>query len=197
MKRIATVIFVTLLAIKLSAAADEYQIDPLHSFVIFRCKNLAQAGSVYVYGRFNEVKGTIIVDKDPTKSSVEITINAESLDTGVPDRDSHLKSPDFLNVKRFPTITFKNSKVQPIGKNRFQVIGNLTLHSVTKPITFVVEKVGEGNNFEGMQVIGFQSSFKIKRSDFGMKGMLNVAADEIELTVAIMGVKMQSVRKAP
>lgn len=190
MKRIITVTIATLLAIKLSVAADKYQIDPSHSFVIFRCKNLAQASSVYVYGRFNEVKGTIIVDKDPAKSSVEITINAESLDTGVPDRDRHLKSPDFLNVKRFPTITFKSSKVQPIGKNRFQVTGNLTLHGVTKPITVVVEKVGEGRNFKGMQVIGFQTSFKIKRSDFEMKGMLNLAADEVELTVAIMGIRM-------
>jgi polyisoprenoid-binding protein YceI len=86
------------------SAADTYEVDPVHSFVIFRCKNLGQAGAVFVYGRFNEIKGTIVVDKDPAKSSVNITINADSIDTGVPDRDNHLRSPDFLNTKQFPKL---------------------------------------------------------------------------------------------
>ncbi len=173
----------------IAAASDQYEVDPVHSFVIFRCKNLGQAGAVFIYGRFNEIKGTIVVDKDPAKSSVDITINANSIDTGVPDRDNHLKSPDFLNVKQFPTITFKSRKVQAVGKNRYRVTGDLTLHGVTRTITVTVEKVGEGKNFKGMQVIGFQTTFTIKRSDFGMKALLNVADDEVTLTVAIMGIK--------
>jgi polyisoprenoid-binding protein YceI len=173
----------------LASAADTYEVDPVHSFVIFRCRNLGQAGAVFIYGRFNDVKGTIVVDKDPAKSSVNITINADSIDTGVPDRDNHLKSPDFLNTKQFPTITFKSRKIQAIGKDRYRVTGDLTLHGITRTITVTVEKVGEGKNFKGMQVIGFQTTFTIRRSDFGMKGLMNVAADEVTLTVAIMGIK--------
>lgn len=176
-------------AVTVVAAADTYEVDPAHSFVLFRCRNLAQAGSVFIYGRFTDIKGTIVVDKDPAKSSVNITINADSLDTGVPDRDKHLKSPDFLNTKQFPTITFKSQRIQAIGKDRYQVTGDLTLHGVTKPITVTVTKVGEGKNFKGMQVIGFETTFTIRRSDFGMKGLMNVAADEVTLTVAIMGIK--------
>jgi polyisoprenoid-binding protein YceI len=173
----------------LASAADTYEVDPVHSFVIFRCRNLGQAGAVFIYGRFNDVKGTIVVDKDPAKSSVNITINANSIDTGVPDRDNHLKSPDFLNTKQFPAITFKSRKIQAIGKDRYRVTGDLTLHGITRTITVTVEKVGEGKNFKGMQVIGFQTTFTIRRSDFGMKGLMNVAADEVTLTVAIMGIK--------
>lgn len=173
----------------LGFAADTYEVDPSHSFVVFRCRNLAQAGAVFVYGRFTDIKGTLVVDKDPAKSSVALTINADSLDTGVPDRDKHLKSPDFLNTKQFPTITFKSRSIQAIGKNRYRVTGDLTLHGVTRTITVTVTKVGEGKNIKGMQVIGFETTFTIRRSDFGMKGLMNIADDRVELTVAIMGIR--------
>ncbi|MCS7264853.1 MAG: YceI family protein [Armatimonadetes bacterium] len=175
--------------INFAFSADTYEVDPAHSFAIFRCLNVAQANSVFVYGRFTDIKGRIVVDKDLAKSSVEITINAESLDTGVPDRDRHLRSPDFLNTRQFPTITFKSKKIEAAGKNRYRVTGDLTLHGVTRPITITVTKVGEGKNFKGMSVIGFETTFTIKRSDFGMKGLMNVAADEVTLTIAIMGIR--------
>lgn len=186
---VAAVFGVLSIAISFAFAADTYEVDPAHSFVIFRCLNVAQAKSVFVYGRFTDIKGRIVVDKDLAKSSVEITINAESLDTGVPERDKHLKSPDFLNTRQFPTITFKSKKVEAAGKNRYRVTGDLTLHGVTRPITITVTKVGEGKNFKGMSVIGFETTFTIKRSDFGMKGLMNVAGNEVTLTVAIMGIR--------
>ncbi|MCS7187455.1 MAG: YceI family protein [Armatimonadota bacterium] len=186
---VAAVLGILSIAISFAFAADTYEVDPAHSFVIFRCLNVAQANSVFVYGRFTDIKGRIVADKDLAKSSVEITINAESLDTGVPERDKHLKSPDFLNTRQFPTITFRSKKVEAAGKNRYRVTGDLTLHGVTRPITITVTKVGEGKNFKGVSVIGFETTFTIKRSDFGMKGLMNVAGNEVTLTVAIMGIR--------
>jgi polyisoprenoid-binding protein YceI len=189
-RRIRWGVWVSLWAMaSLCFAADTYEVDPAHSFVIFRCRNVAQAGAVFIYGRFTDIKGNFVVDKDPAKCSVSITINADSLDTGVPDRDNHLKSPDFLNVKQFPTITFTSRKVQALGKDRYRITGDLTLHGVTRTITVTVTKVGEGKNFKGMQVIGFETTFTIRRSDFGMKGLMNIADDRVELTIAIMGIR--------
>ncbi len=169
------------------AQTQTYTIDSVHSFVWFRVKNLAQAGS-WVVGRFNEVSGTIVVAKDVAKSSVELRINAASVDTGVADRDNHLRSPDFLNVKQFPTITFKSTKIRQLKPDLYEVEGNLTLHGTTRPITVRVRKVGEGKNFKGAQVISFEGEFTIKRSEFGMRGLLNLAGDEVTITFAIQGI---------
>ncbi len=170
------------------AVAQTYSVDGVHSFVWFRCKNLAQAGS-WVIGRFNEISGTIVVAKELAKSSVEITINAASLDTGVPDRDNHLKSPDFLNVKQFPTITFKSTRIRQLKPNLYEVTGDLTLHGTTKPITVRVRKIAEGRNFKGAQVVAFEGSFTIKRSEFGMRGLLNIAGDEVSIYFSVQGIQ--------
>ncbi len=170
------------------AGAQTYTVDGVHSFVWFRCKNLAQAGS-WVIGRFNEVSGKIVVDKNPAKSSVEITINAASVDTGVPDRDNHLRSPDFLNVKRFPTITFKSTRIRQLKPDLYEVTGDLTLHGTTRTITVQMRKTGEGKNFKGVPVISFEGTFTIKRSEFGMKGLLNLAGDEVTITLSIQGIR--------
>lgn len=170
------------------AVAQTYSVDGVHSFVWFRCKNLAQAGS-WVIGRFNEISGTIVVAKELAKSSVEITINAASLDTGVPDRDNHLKSPDFLNVKQFPTITFKSTRIRQLKPNLYEVTGDLTLHGTTKPITVKVRKIAEGRNFKGAQVVAFEGSFTIKRSEFGMRGLFNLAGDEVSIYFSVQGIR--------
>ncbi|MER3500234.1 MAG: polyisoprenoid-binding protein [Candidatus Fervidibacterota bacterium] len=170
------------------AVAQTYSVDGVHSFVWFRCKNLAQAGS-WVIGRFNEISGTIVVAKELAKSSVEITINAASLDTGVPDRDNHLKSPDFLNVKQFPTITFKSTRIRQLKPNLYEVTGDLTLHGTTKPITVRVRKIAEGRNFKGAQVVAFEGSFTIKRSEFGMRGLFNLAGDEVSIYFSVQGIR--------
>lgn len=170
------------------AVAQTYSVDGVHSFVWFRCKNLAQAGS-WVIGRFNEISGTIVVAKELAKSSVEITINAASLDTGVPDRDNHLKSPDFLNVKQFPTITFKSTRIRQLKPNLYEVTGDLTLHGTTKPITVRVRKIAEGRNFKGAQVVAFEGSFTIKRSEFGMRGLFNLAGDEVSIYFSVQGIQ--------
>ena len=112
--------------------ADTYKVDPVHSSLIFSMKHF---GVTDFYGRFKEISGTVTFDAaDPSKSSVELTVPVESIDTQNEKRDQHLKSPDFFNAKQFPTITFKSTKVEGSGDN-YKISGDLTIHGVTKPIT--------------------------------------------------------------
>lgn len=160
-----------------------YEADPVHSFVLFKARHL---GASWAYGRFNELKASIQVDEaKPELSSVSFEVKAESVDTGVAKRDQHLRSPDFLNAKQFPAITFKSSKVVGAGKDAVEVTGDLTLHGVTKSITVKVEKVGAGKGMKGEELMGFETTFTIKRSEYGMTTMLGPVSDEITLTVAV------------
>lgn len=164
-----------------------YQVDPAHSVVLFSTKH---AGVSYTHGRFNKVTGKLTIADDAGKSAVEIEIDAGSIFTGVKKRDQHLQSPDFLNAKQFPTISFKSKQIKAAGEDRFAVSGELTLHGVTRPVTVTMEKVGAGvfpmdKSFR----VGFEGSFTIKRSDYEMKNMLDVVGDEVRLTIAVEGTR--------
>src|ERR1700752_921995 len=113
MKPLTVLLAVAMSSIGLSARADTFKIDPVHSSIIFSIKHL---GVSDFYGRFNDLSGQVALDKaDPSKSSVEITIPVESVDTKYPKRDQHLKSPDFFNAKQFPVIVFKSKSVEGSG----------------------------------------------------------------------------------
>jgi polyisoprenoid-binding protein YceI len=136
----------TAAAPSVAKAADTYKIDSVHSSVGFSALHL---GVTNFYGRFNEVSGAVTFDKeDPSKSSVELTVPVESLDTHNDKRNQHLKSPDFFNAKQFPTITFKSNKVQKSGET-YQISGDFTLHGVTKPLTVEFKKGGEAKGIQG------------------------------------------------
>lgn len=166
-------------------AAETYSVDAVHSSVIFRIKHLDFS---YFYGRFNEVSGTFSIDtKNPAKSSFDIKIQAESVDTHSGGRDKHLRSPDFLSAKEFPVIHFKSTKVKKKSKSKYNVTGDLTLHGVTKSVKVVIEHVGSGEHPRFGSRSGFEATFDIKRSDFGMNGMLGAVGDELRLIVAIEG----------
>ena len=156
-------------------AADTYKVDPVHSSLVFKIKHLDTA---YLWGRFNNLEGTVVADGDVPKS-VEFSVNTESVDTGNAKRDAHLKSPDFFSAKEFPKITFKSNSVKPAGDNKFEVTGDLTLHGQTRPLTAVVERTGTSTQ-QG-QKVGYYTSFTVKRSDFGMSGMIPMVGDEVEL----------------
>ena len=170
-------------------AADNYKIDPVHSSVHFR---IGHGGIAFVYGRFNDVSGTVAYDKeDPTKSSFNIEIKADSVDTNNEKRDAHLRSPDFFDAKQFPTITFKSTKVESAGEDKLNVTGDLTLHGVTKEITVPVTKTGEADLAEmkmGYRT-GWEAIVDIKRSDFGMTTMVGPVGDEVKIPVALEAVK--------
>ncbi|HEY7120562.1 MAG TPA: YceI family protein [Tepidisphaeraceae bacterium] len=169
-------------------AADTYKVDPVHSAVIFRAHH---ANIGYVYGRFNDFGGTFSVDEaDPGTSTFEFRVQAASVDTRQEKRDAHLKSPDFLNAKQYPTITFKSTAVKKGDKdNVLEVVGDLTLHGVTKPITVPVEITGKGQFPPGTQRTGLEAVFTVKTSEFDIKGLPGVVGDEIRLIVAAEGAK--------
>ena len=141
MKSFKLILIVALSSIGLTAyGADSYKVDPVHSSVVFSIKHF---GVTDFYGDFKQISGTVTFDTaDPSKSSVELTVPVESLDTRNEKRDQHLKSPDFFNAKQFPAITFKSNKIEGSG-DTYKISGDLTIHGVTKPITVEFKKGGE------------------------------------------------------
>jgi polyisoprenoid-binding protein YceI len=166
-------------------AADlvAYKVDPVHSTALFRIKHFVSMS----YGRFDKLDGKVNWDSAaPEKSSVELTIDAASVNTADPKRDEHLKSPDFFSVKEFPTVTFKSKSVKKKEAGKLEVTGDLTLHGVTKPVTAEVELVGEGDTMPQMGYrAGFETKFQIKRSDFGMKTYLPGLGDDVTIVVSL------------
>lgn len=168
-------------------AADNYQVDPVHSFVNFRIQHLQVS---YTYGRFNEPTGKLVIDEaDPSKSTMEFTVQVDKVDTGNQGRDAHLKKSDFFSASEFPEITFKSTAIKKIDDTTWEVTGDLTLHGVTKPVTTQVKRTGTGPGMKGETRTGFETMFTIKRSDFGMSYMIPQIGDEVGLVVSIEGIK--------
>jgi polyisoprenoid-binding protein YceI len=170
------------------AVADAFEVDNVHSSVLFKVKHNNVSN---FYGRFNEVSGTFNINKeDASKSSMDITVKAESVDSNNEGRDKHLNGPDFFSSKEFPSITFKGTKFEKAGDNQFTVTGDLTLRGVTKPVTAKVEHTGEGPGRRGGTVAGFEATVTIKRSDFGVSYMVGPGLqDDVTLIVALQGAK--------
>jgi len=175
------------LAFALAAyGGDSFKIDPVHSSVIFSTKH---NGISDFYGAFKDVSGTVAFDSaDPSKSSVELTVPVESVDTRNEKRDQHLKSPDFFNAKQFPTLTFKSTKIEGTGDS-YKISGDLTIHGVTKPITVDFKKGPEGKGGKGEIRGGGETRFTIKRSDYDMKFMTGPVGDDVNIIVSLEGVK--------
>jgi len=172
-----------------AAFAENFNIDPAHTEVVFKVGHM---GFSNVIGQFTKVDGKFTLDeKNPGKSSVELTIDADSVSTNNAKRDEHLRSPDFFNVKQFPKITFKSKSVKKTDGNHYEVAGDLTMHGVTKPVSFSFNHMGTGADPMGKVRAGGELMFKVKRSDFGMNFMAGPKAisDEIEVMVDVEGVK--------
>ncbi len=185
MKPLTVMLAIAMSSLGLSARADTFKIDPVHSSIIFGIKYF---GTDF-YGRFNDVSGKVVLDKaDPSKSSVELTIPVESVDTKYEKRDQHLKSPDFFNAKQFPMIVFKSKSVEASG-DTYKVTGELLLHGVTKPLTLEMKKGTEEKGMEGEIRGGGETRFTVKRSDFGMNFMQGPLGDEVAMIVSVAGIK--------
>jgi polyisoprenoid-binding protein YceI len=173
------------------ARADDFAIDNSHTSVIFGVSHL---GYSITYGRFNNVSGTFTLDaKGPEASTFQVAIDVASIDTNDAKRDEHLRGPDFFNAGEFPVISFKSTKVAPRKTETgivLDVTGDLTMHGVTKPITLELQKLGEGPGPGGNDFrTGFSGQAKLKRSDFGMTGMVGPVGDEVAITISIEGVR--------
>lgn len=162
-------------------AAMAYTVDTGHSSVIFKAKHNQVAN---FYGRFDDVSGTFaLVDG----GAFDISIKADSVHSGNSKRDDHLKSPDFFSAKEFPAMTFKSKSVKAKGADSFEVMGDLTFRGVTKPLTVTVKNTGTGEA-RGKKLAGMETTFTIKRSDFGSTYGVPGISDEVELTVSLEGV---------
>jgi polyisoprenoid-binding protein YceI len=168
-----------------SLAAADYTVDPDHAAAIFVAGHF---GVSHIYGQFTEVKGTFSTGGDAAKDSFDIAVTGSTLFTHNEKRDQHLKGPDFFDVNQFPVLTFKSTAVAPVDDKTLSVTGNLTIHGVSKPITVKVTKVGEGEVFKS-QRIGYESTFVIKRGDFGMTALPGGVGEEVTIIIAVEGIK--------
>jgi polyisoprenoid-binding protein YceI len=149
-----------------AAATSTWAIDPAHSVVELAVKHMMFST---VKGRFANVAGTIVLnDADLSASSVTAEIDAASIDTREAQRDAHLRSADFLDVESYPTITFRSTGVVPQGRDRFVLVGDLTIHGVTREVSLEAELAGTGTDPWGGQRAGFTAATTINRREFGL-----------------------------
>lgn len=174
MKLIRTLLFVSLAALPLMAqdTMETWAVDKGHSSATFKIRHF----TANVVGQFRTFDGIINLDRaNPKKSSVDFTIQATSIDTGGENRDKHLRSADFFDVEKFPTITFKSTAVTPKSKDQFDVTGDFTMHGVTRRVTLPVTFLGFQKTSRGEKA-GFEIETTINRKDYGVSW--NRALDE-------------------
>lgn len=146
---------------------SSWKFDPMHTQVEFSAKHL---GMMTVRGHFAEVTASGVIDVErPERSQVEATINTASIRTHNEQRDSDLRSSTFLEAEKYPTISFKSTKIEPAGRDKYKMTGDLTIKDVTNPVTLDVVKYGEFNDPQMGHRIGYAAEGKIDRRDFGMK----------------------------
>jgi polyisoprenoid-binding protein YceI len=172
-----------------------WRIDPSHSTISFTIKHMVVAT---VHGRFGGFRGTIRFDDDrPQDALVEVQIDAGTVDTGEKKRDDHLRSADFFDVAAYPTIAFRSTRVEPVRpfrRNRWRVVGDLTIHGVTRSVELAAEQTGGPNPWDA-EVTSFVATTKISRKDFGMEFNLPldggglVIGDEVTIAIDVQALK--------
>lgn len=167
-------------------------IDSAHSSAEFAVKHMMVST---VKGRFRNVAGTLRLDEaDPARSSIDASIDVASIDTGVEQRDEHLRSDDFFNVEAYPAITFRSTRISGAG-DEWKLDGDLTIRDVTRPVALEVEFEGRGADAYGGERAGFVATTKINRRDYGVNwnGLIEaggvVVSDTVKITLNIQAVK--------
>ena len=185
--------FLGLVAAAAVASAETWNIDPAHTTVEFSVRHMMISN---VKGQFEKLSGTIAANgNDPNSVQISAVIDAASINTRVEKRDAHLKSAAFLDVDKYPTITFKSTKVEPHGSNKWKVTGDLTLHGVSKPVVLEVETTAPIKDPSGKTRTGASATTKIDRKDFGVTwnkpmetgGVL--VGDEVSIAIEVEAVQ--------
>lgn len=203
MRKLVTTPLVALalaVASAVSAAPATWTIDANHSEVGFSIRHIFSK----VPGNFSKFSGSFVYDaQKPENSSVKTEIDASSINTRNEKRDNHLRSEDFFDVAKFPTLTFASTKVAAAGDNKLKVDGNLTMHGVTKPVTLEVTFLGAGPTMNGEQRSGFEAVTKVNRKDFGILWNKTldqggtVLGDDVEIRLSVEGVIRSEAPAAP
>jgi polyisoprenoid-binding protein YceI len=176
-----------------AALTGDYTIDPAHTTLGFVARH---AMVTNVKGSFQEFEGTLHLDgENPSKSTASLDIKMDSITTGSPDRDGHLKSADFFKTDEFPTMTFRSTEAEALGGEDYRITGDLTILGVTKPVTIDLEFNGAAKDPFGNERVGFEGKAEIKRSDWGVSwnaaletgGVL--VSDKIKLNFDISAIK--------
>ena len=185
-------VFTAFLILTISAAAQvqTWQIDPNHTAAQFSVRHM---GISTVRGAFTKVSGSAQYDpSNVSKTSVDATIDASSVDTRVSMRDEDLRSPNYFDVAKYPTITFKSKSVQAAGEGKLKIVGDLTIHGVTKEVTLDVDGPSAPvTDPKGNSHVGASASTTVNRKDFGVGGSSNVVGEDITITIDV-----ELVRKA-
>jgi polyisoprenoid-binding protein YceI len=189
-RAVSAMALAAVLSLPSSAATSAWQIDPNHSSAQFAVRHL---GLSTVRGAFTKVSGTVqLDDKDVTKSSVEVTIDAASVDTRVADRDKDLRSDHFFDVEKYPTLTFKSTKVEQVEPGKLKVSGDLTIHGVTKQVVLDVDgPAAPVKDPWGNQRAAANATTKINRQDYGVKWNAKmdnggwVVGDDVAITIDV------------
>ncbi len=181
---------------QMAGTEPRWSFDLVHSSVNFTVRHMVVSK---VRGRFTKWDGALVMDEQqPAAGRVDVVIDAASIDTGVEQRDGHLKSPDFFDVARFPTIAFKSTKVEPAGAGALKVAGELTMHGVTRPVVLDVEYAGSAKDPWGGVRAGFSARASLDRKDFGLtyNQLLETGGVLVGETVEI-SIEAEMVKQAP
>lgn len=177
------VLSVLLFSIPFSAlAAETYQLDPMHTYVLWYINHFGFSTQV---GKFTNVEGTLVVDEaKPQNSVINVTIPMDKIATGLPKLDEHLAGEDFFNVQKFPTGSFKSTKVVVTGKNTGKVYGTLTLMGIAKPVVLNVTLLKQGMHpIVNKKSLGFMATTHIKRSEFGLTKYIPALGDDVKIDI--------------
>ena len=170
-----------------ATAADSYTVDPAHTYPNFEINHL---GFSTMHGRFGATNGKIVLDSAAKSGSIDITIDATSIDTGHAKRDTHLKSEEFFNVGKFPILTYKATRLNFNGDKLTGADGELTLLGVTKPVSLAVTSFICGPHpMNKKQMCGANATATIKRSDFGLSTYVPAVSDEVKIVIEVEAVK--------
>jgi polyisoprenoid-binding protein YceI len=181
----STLLICTLMA-GVDARAAHYAIDPSHASVQFRISHL---GFSTMTGRFDKFEGSFEWDKDaPASAAVEISIDTDSINTNWAERDKHLRDSNFLNVDKFPTATFKSTSYTGDASGG-RLLGELTLHGVTRTLAIDMKRVGEGRDPWGGYRAGFDGTATLRRADYGINYDLGVTAERMQFDLHIEGIR--------